>query len=482
MMKRLLPFLSIALGLGFSVNAQNYRDVARYSNQQPFGTARFIAMGGAFSALGGDLSAIHLNPAGVAVFNKSEAGLSLNFVNIDTESSYWDNPSQNTESAFNLSNFGFVTNDEPLKKESRWNRWALGITYNRLNDFNGRTLVDGINPNTSYSTVFLQGAQGFSIENLGAFDTYLAWDSYLIDTLGTVDNYVNTVAVPGQRERVIGESSGGMNEFGISVGGMLDKKFYVGGSVNLASANYNSRNLYTESDFIDSNAVPLDYWSFENILKSTGTGVNLKIGAIWMATKYFRVSAAYHSPTWWEFTEEYTAEMKTGFNNGANFISTSPLGYYEYQMTTAGKLLLGTAFVLGNHGLISVDYEFVYNQNGRLKADNFSFSEANQEIQNLFERSNNLRLGAEWRIGIISLRGGYAVVQGPYGDVQNGLTNILSGGFAFRGKDWLLEMAYQTAVTNSEDYLYQPIVPEMMEKAQYTTTRNSVVVTLGMKF
>jgi hypothetical protein len=439
-------------------------------------------MGGAFTALGGDLSAIHLNPAGAAVFNMSEAGLSLNFVNIDSESNYWGNRSQNSESAFNLSNFGFVTNDEPLKKGSRWNRWAFGITYNRLNDYNSRVLVDGINPNTSYSTVFLQGAQGTSIQNLGAFDTYLAWDSYLIDTLGTVDNYINTVAVPGQRERVIGESSGGMNEFGITVGGMLDKQFYVGGSLNLTSANYNSRNLYTESDFIDTNAVPLDFWSFENVLKSNGTGVNLKVGAIWMANKYLRVAAAYHSPTWWQFTEEYTAEMKTMFNNGANFSSTSPLGFYEYRMTTAGKLLLGTAFVLGNHGLISVDYEFVYNQNGRLKADNFSFSEANQEIQNMFERSNNLRLGGEWRLGILSLRGGYAIIQGPYADVQNGRTNMTSAGFALRGKDWLVEMAYQTALTKSEDYLYQPIYPELMEKVNYSTTRNSVVVTLGMKF
>lgn len=482
MTTRYFSFLAIALGLGWATHGQNYRDVARYSNQQPFGTARFVSMGGAFSALGGDLSAIHLNPAGGAVFNMSEAGLSLNFVNIDSESSYWGNTVMDSESVFNLSNFGFVTNDEPIKKESRWNRWALGITYNRLNDFNSSILVDGVNPNTSYSNVFLQGAQGTSIQNLGAFDTYLAWDSYLIDTLGTVDNYVNTVGAPGQRERVLGESSGGMNEFGISLSGMYDKQFFFGGSLNLTSANYHSRNLYTESDFLDTNAIPLDYWSFENVLKTTGTGVNLKVGAIWMANKYLRVAAAYHSPTWWQMTDEYTAEMQTMFNNGAKFVSSSPLGFYEYSMTTAGKLLLGTAVVLGNHGLISVDYEFVYNQNGRLKADNFSFSEANKEIQNMFERSNNLRLGGEWRIGILSLRGGYGIIQGPYADVQNGRTNLTSAGFALRGKDWLVEMAYQTAVTHSEDYLYQPIVPEMMEKAEYKITRNSLVVTLGMKF
>ena len=40
-----------------SVNAQSLKDVIRYSTPNLTGTARFTAMGGAFGALGGDLSA-----------------------------------------------------------------------------------------------------------------------------------------------------------------------------------------------------------------------------------------------------------------------------------------------------------------------------------------------------------------------------------------------------------------------------------------
>ena len=36
------------------------------------GTARFMSMGGAFTALGGDISTLSQNPAGIGVFRTSE--------------------------------------------------------------------------------------------------------------------------------------------------------------------------------------------------------------------------------------------------------------------------------------------------------------------------------------------------------------------------------------------------------------------------
>ena len=50
------------------INAQFIEDARRYSRQSLEGSARYISMGGAFSALGGDISAITDNPAAAAVF------------------------------------------------------------------------------------------------------------------------------------------------------------------------------------------------------------------------------------------------------------------------------------------------------------------------------------------------------------------------------------------------------------------------------
>ena len=68
-MKRYLTFV-ILMACAIS-SAQNINEALRYGTENLQGTARFQAMGGAFGALGGDLSSLNINPAGSAVFNNS---------------------------------------------------------------------------------------------------------------------------------------------------------------------------------------------------------------------------------------------------------------------------------------------------------------------------------------------------------------------------------------------------------------------------
>ena len=66
-----------ALMIAATAGAQSAFDL--YSISQPGlkGTARFMAMGGAFGALGGDLSTLNQNPGGIGVYRSSEIGLSF---------------------------------------------------------------------------------------------------------------------------------------------------------------------------------------------------------------------------------------------------------------------------------------------------------------------------------------------------------------------------------------------------------------------
>ena len=52
-------------------------DALLLSGENSQGTARFESMGGAFGALGGDLSSININPAGSSVYNDNEYGITL---------------------------------------------------------------------------------------------------------------------------------------------------------------------------------------------------------------------------------------------------------------------------------------------------------------------------------------------------------------------------------------------------------------------
>ena len=70
------------------VQSQSIGEVARYATEQLNGSARYQAMGGAFGALGGDLSSISNNPAGSSVFAFNEAGATIGVQSFSTDANY----------------------------------------------------------------------------------------------------------------------------------------------------------------------------------------------------------------------------------------------------------------------------------------------------------------------------------------------------------------------------------------------------------
>ena len=58
--------------ISFSAYGQNESDALRYSTNSLVGTARSLALGGAYSAVGADLSAATLNPAGLGLYRRSD--------------------------------------------------------------------------------------------------------------------------------------------------------------------------------------------------------------------------------------------------------------------------------------------------------------------------------------------------------------------------------------------------------------------------
>ena len=117
------------------LNAQDISDALRYSTGDVQGTARFRAMSGAFGALGGDLSALSINPAGSAIFNRSHASLSISNLNNDTRTNYFGNSNTGSNSSFDLNQAGAVFVFNNMNSESPWgrftkkNRLPSGLTF-----------------------------------------------------------------------------------------------------------------------------------------------------------------------------------------------------------------------------------------------------------------------------------------------------------------------------------------------------------------
>ena len=82
----------ILLGIGMLSSlvsiAQNDIDAMRYSQLTFGGTARFASMAGSMGALGGDISTLSFNPAGLAIFRKTEITITPSIFSQTTSSTY----------------------------------------------------------------------------------------------------------------------------------------------------------------------------------------------------------------------------------------------------------------------------------------------------------------------------------------------------------------------------------------------------------
>jgi hypothetical protein len=108
-MKRFTFVMAILLSVTSASISQNVDDALRYSQIFYGGTARFTGMGGAFTAIGGDISSLSQNPAGLGVFRSSELTLTPQLSNIRTSAGFFGRTTDNMYN-FHLNQAGLVSN------------------------------------------------------------------------------------------------------------------------------------------------------------------------------------------------------------------------------------------------------------------------------------------------------------------------------------------------------------------------------------
>ncbi len=129
-----------------ALNAQDISDALRYSQSEIQGTARFRALSGAFGALGGDMSAVSINPAGSAVFSSSHASFTLSNVETSNDTQYFNGFTNSSDSNFDISQGGasFVFAN---RSNSPWRKFTIGVAYDRTNNYDDYWNARGTNPN-----------------------------------------------------------------------------------------------------------------------------------------------------------------------------------------------------------------------------------------------------------------------------------------------------------------------------------------------
>ncbi|HNQ12026.1 MAG TPA: hypothetical protein PKM16_02390 [Bacteroidia bacterium] len=486
-------FTTAFLFIPFFISAQNQIDALRYSRMQFGSTARSLATGGAFSALGADLSVLSTNPGGLGLYRNGDINFTPAFYIRSVDSKYLDKNLSDSKVQFGFSNLGIVAVSQN-GSSSPWKRHVISFGYNKLASFNTNSYFEGFNQQNSLLTNFVEQSQGLSastLSNNSAFDLNLAFQTCAIDTSSDGNYYSGFPNAHVMQSRLF-ESRGSIGEWSFGYGGTLEEKLYLGASLNFPTIRYDEVSLYEESDIQhDSSLVcgaDLDAITYRKDLLTKGNGINLKFGMIVRPSDYVRLGIAIHTPTYFVMKDYYSSRFTSNFTDGSSYSEDSPAGFYQYNLTTPFRMLASVAFMFGQAGFLTGEYEYVDYANAKLKAPDYSFSQENSAIKGQYTSSHNVRLGAEAKLDNISLRFGASYAQSPYeGDSQsisesNSRNTIgFSGGFGYKYENWYLDVGY--AFNSSKEY-YQPytvnngLSPVSLEEIK----EHRLLITTGWRF
>jgi hypothetical protein len=245
---------------------------------------------------------------------------------------------------------------------------------------------------------------------------------------------------------------------------------------------YYERASYSEVDHKDT---IFDFRQFTryDYLETHGSGFNIKFGFIYRAAEWLRIGGAFHSPSWFGNMRDYWyADMSSLFDDGDNFYKPSPSGEYYYELTTPWRVMGSAAFIFGQNGLLSMDYEFADYSSARLDANDYGFTQENNTIEDSYSSGHHVRVGTEWRYDIFSFRGGFDWATSPYqNNINDGERMSFSLGTGLRQKFFFIDLAYVWSRTESDYYFYNTsaVQPNPVQNELITS---SILLTLGAKF
>lgn len=507
---------TLITGQLFSQSTFNHTDILKLSqNNNTFGTARSVAMGGAFTSLGADLSSLSINPAGLGMYMSNDASVTSSFsINkFDNRSSEFMGGS-NSKNNFGINNFGIALN--LYQGSGSLTSFTVGFGYNKLADYNSRHLVYPPDVKSTIGDVFVKQLNGIPESNVhidrlspSEWGAVLAYDTYFLDPDGDRSYTLNSVTHGidiGHRARTV--TKGSIGEYNISAGFNFQNKLYVGFSVGIQDIYFRQKTYYGESyyfQFPPSDTFhPAEYTVYDQYKKISGSGVNFKFGAVYRPIPALRIGAAVHTPTYASVTMDYMAYFNVKFqdnygNSKYPYGAETPYNIYDYDYQTPTRFLTGVSYTIGDMAIIAVDYERTWYNGIRYRGDNFYKGGLNSEMKNMFKPSNTIRTGIELRpMSNIALRAGYnystSLAEDDYrlapsskydSEVGHKYYSITAGLGTVIGS-FNVDLAYAYTRTKYTDYtLYSSVYQggaDYTGKITPALDRHNVMLTVGYRF
>ncbi|MGB0403411.1 MAG: hypothetical protein ACPGEG_04890 [Salibacteraceae bacterium] len=444
-MKVWLSFIVLSIST-FLLKGQTFNDALFFGQDNLNGNARYVSMGGAFGALGGNSSAVTKNAAGIGVYRKGELSLSYQISNQGYNTVHYENSINSTKTEGQVPNVNVVFSNKI--EESDWKNYNLMFSYNRRNNFDFSYSAKGINQESSKLDLYLRDIIEADIYVDEIYDYFpfgaaLAWDVLLIDTAN--GDYFHALENYGHYQEYTANVSGGVNDFYIGMGTNYNDKLYLGATIGITSINYNKKSTYSETPLEGNSLTYLESWEEEERIEISGRGLNLRLGIIYWFNEKTRMGIGFNSGTSYTLSESYEKNILANWTDIENTTSKSPIGFNQYEFISPYSIVFSVARVDKYIGSLDFDLELI--TYGRMRYGNVAgypidFKVPNTKFDENAAVSMNMSLGGELLLGPVILRGGARIMGNPEKGKEFFNRYALSGGLGYRIKRTSFDLAY----------------------------------------
>jgi len=442
-------YVYLLLSISYTGYSQTFEDVLRYSSYFHEGTARFNSMGGAFGALGGDLSAISINPASSSIFIDSEFGVTLNYKNLKISNRLNNYKTSSKNDFYSYGGAGVV-----LVYENRKSKFSVAYNNHILGDFDSSFNISG-NNNNGIDNYFLYYADGIPSEDLLIYDgetsqsvytflgdnygfadqqAFLGYQSFIINDSGdNYNNYITNAQYDNLDQNLDIFRTGNHFKHSINLGFSFNNHLFTGININMHETLFEETKVFEEFGYAENSNVQRIF--FKEDLLAYGTGFSFQLGSI-IKIKQLRVGLSYSTPTILKIEEENSQIIETDIieKDGLTSYRIDPNTinmYDEYELRLPSKSLFSLAYIFGSRGLLSFDYEITKFNESKFDDSNGNDSylnSLNYSIKNnMAGISESIRFGGEYRLKNLNLRAGYLYYKGGDLDLKNKISGLSAG-------------------------------------------------------
>lgn len=532
-MKRTALALGIIIICSQQVSAQIPEDAIRMSWQTPSGTARSQAIGGAMGSLGGEITTLFVNPAGLGFYKRGEFVFTPGFQFTNGTGSFRGTETKaQSKNSFNFGTTGAVFS---WQDNSKWRNKTFAIGLNRTANFNNFQHYSGQNDYSSFSEQAVEdfANSGLEIDQFSIYDaplqymTKLAYYTYLIDTIQNADGSAQIVGAPQynaiknntdfllNQDKTI-TTKGGITELALGFASNMDDMIYIGGSLGIPIVNYSRTSVIREEDATGDPNNSFRSAVYQEDYDASGLGVNAKLGLIFKPVQQVRVGLAIHSPSWYALREKTTgsmvvdhegrlgADVRTANQDDIYTNENVAIPDYQFDLVAPWKFLVSGTYtfnavedVTQQKGFISADIEYVTHRSSKFRSADPSqsrdyYDAVNAVIKDTYKGAINYRVGGEMKFNTVMARLGFAYYGSPYKEksfqyggstaeeLKPGRMNV-SGGLGYRNRGIFVDLTYVHSMNRDINFPYR-LADKDNTFAGLKENNGNVILTVGLKF